>query len=89
MRSRQAVERERERLAIILSRLSTGVIVTDRELTLHSANQSAGTILGNSFEGAAGQRLTQLPAGDRALCDLHRRAARAPDARAGTSGASS
>ena len=63
MRSRQAVERERERLPIILSRLSTGVIVTDRELTLHSANQSAGTILGNSFEGAAGQRLTQLPAG--------------------------
>ena len=40
-RSRQAVERERERLSIILSRLSTGVIVTDRELTLHSANQSA------------------------------------------------
>jgi nitrogen fixation/metabolism regulation signal transduction histidine kinase len=63
MRSRQAVERERERLAIILSRLSTGVIVTDRELTLHSANQSAGTILGSSFEGAAGQHLTQLPPG--------------------------
>ena len=63
MRSRQAVERERERLAIILSRLSTGVIVTDRELTLHSANQSAGTILGSSFAGAAGQHLTQLPPG--------------------------
>src|SRR6202521_4656295 len=63
MRSRQEVERERERLAIILSRLSTGVIVTDRELTLHSANQSAGTILGGSFEGAAGQHLTQLPPG--------------------------
>jgi nitrogen fixation/metabolism regulation signal transduction histidine kinase len=29
-RSRQAVEHERERLSIILSRLSTGVIVTDR-----------------------------------------------------------
>src|SRR6202034_4558509 len=63
MRSRQAVERERERLAIILSRLSTGVIVTDRELTVHSANQSAGTILGSSFEGAAGHNLTQLPPG--------------------------
>ncbi|HEY3731314.1 MAG TPA: ATP-binding protein [Steroidobacteraceae bacterium] len=62
MRSRQAVERERERLAIILSRLSTGVIVTDRELTLHSANQSAGTILGMSFDGVAGQPLAQLPA---------------------------
>jgi nitrogen fixation/metabolism regulation signal transduction histidine kinase len=63
MRSRQAVERERERLAIILSRLSTGVIVTDRELTLHSANPSAGTILGGSFAAAAGQHLTQLPTG--------------------------
>jgi nitrogen fixation/metabolism regulation signal transduction histidine kinase len=63
MRSRQAVERERERLAIILSRLSTGVIVTDRELTVHSANQSAGTILGTSFADAAGQHLTQLPLG--------------------------
>jgi nitrogen fixation/metabolism regulation signal transduction histidine kinase len=63
MRSRQAVERERERLAIILSRLSTGVIVTDRELTVHSANQSAGTILGTSFADAAGQHLTQLPPG--------------------------
>src|SRR5580658_6936659 len=63
MRSRQAVERERERLAIILSRLSTGVIVTDRGLTLHSANQSAGTILGTSFADAAGQHLTQLPPG--------------------------
>ena len=62
-RSRQAVERERERLAIILSRLSTGVIVTDRELTVHSANQSAGTILGTSFANAAGQHLTQLPPG--------------------------
>ena len=52
-RSRQAVERERERLSIILSRLSTGVIVTDRELHLHSANQSAGTILGSDFGAAA------------------------------------
>ncbi len=63
-RSRQAVERERERLAIILSRLSTGVIVTDRELTLHSANQSAGTILGGNFEGAAGHDLAQLATGN-------------------------
>ncbi len=54
-RSRQAVERERERLSIILSRLSTGVIVTDHELTLHSANQSAGTILGTQFQGGAGR----------------------------------
>jgi nitrogen fixation/metabolism regulation signal transduction histidine kinase len=64
-RSRQAVERERERLSIILSRLSTGVIVTDRDLVLHSANASAATILGCRFTEAAGgaqPRLTQKTA---------------------------
>jgi len=60
---RQAVERERERLSIILSRLSTGVIVTDRELTLHSANQSASMILGSNLDGAAGQNLAQMATG--------------------------
>ena len=59
----QAVERERRRLSIILSRLSTGVIVTDRDLTLHSANQSASMILGSNFDGAAGQNLVQLATG--------------------------
>jgi PAS domain S-box-containing protein len=59
----QAVERERQRLSIILSRLSTGVIVTDRDLTLHSANPSASMILGSTFDGAAGQNLVQLAAG--------------------------
>jgi len=59
-RSRQAVERERARLSIILSRLTTGVIVTDHDLTLHSANQSAGTILGTQFQAAAGESLAQL-----------------------------
>ncbi|HEV7985368.1 MAG TPA: ATP-binding protein [Steroidobacteraceae bacterium] len=63
-RSRQAVERERERLSIILSRLSTGVIVTDRELHLHSANQSAATILGGDFGAAAPDaNLAQFAAG--------------------------
>jgi len=63
-RSRQAVERERERLSVILSRLSTGVIVTDRELRLHSANQSAATILGGDFgHPEAGQNLAKLTGG--------------------------
>ena len=56
--SRQAVERERERLAVILSRLSSGVLVLDAQLNLHSANQSAGAILGSDFTVApAGQNL--------------------------------
>jgi len=41
-RSQQAVERERERLAIILARLSTGVLAVDRMLTVRMANQAAG-----------------------------------------------
>ena len=64
-RSRQAVERERERLSIILSRLSTGVIVTDRELHLHSANQSAATILGGDFGAAtSAANLAQFATGN-------------------------
>jgi PAS domain S-box-containing protein len=59
----QAVERERQRLSIILSRLSTGVIVTDRDLTLHSANPSASMILGSNFDDATGQNLLELSAG--------------------------
>jgi nitrogen fixation/metabolism regulation signal transduction histidine kinase len=64
-RSRQAVERERERLSIILSRLSTGVIVTNRALHLHSANQSAATILGGDFGAAtSAANLSQFAAGN-------------------------
>src|SRR6185437_3448450 len=65
-RSRAAVERERERLSIILSRLSTGVIVTDSELTLYAANASAGTILGAQLLEAVGSTLESVrkPAAD-------------------------
>ncbi len=55
--SRQAVERERERLAVILSRLSSGVLVVDAQLQLRSANQSAGAILGSDLAGMVGQSL--------------------------------
>src|SRR5262249_16714116 len=55
--SREAVEREGERLAVILSRLSSGVLVIDAQLTLRSANQSAGMILGGDLTGRVGQSL--------------------------------
>jgi PAS domain S-box-containing protein len=55
---RQAVERERERLAVILSRLSSGVLVVDAQLQLRSANQSAGAILGGDLVATVGQSLT-------------------------------
>ena len=59
-RSQQAVERERERLAIILARLSTGVIAIGRDLVVRSANQAASNILGVDLEPRVG------PAADRA-----------------------
>ena len=59
-RSQQAVERERERLSIILARLSTGVIAIGRDLKLRSANQAASNILGLDLEQGVGQPLSAL-----------------------------
>ncbi len=65
--SQQAVERERERLAIILARLSTGVLAIDRNLTLRTANEAAGAILGSDLSGSAGRPLPELAAGNERL----------------------
>ncbi|MFO7276131.1 MAG: ATP-binding protein [Pseudomonadota bacterium] len=66
-RSQQAVERERERLAIILARLSTGVLAIDRQLTVRIANQAAGAILGADLSSATGRPLTELAGGSARL----------------------
>lgn len=63
-RSQQAVERERERLSIILARLSTGVIAIGRDMKLRSANQAAGNILGVDLEQGVGQPLAALQESD-------------------------
>jgi nitrogen fixation/metabolism regulation signal transduction histidine kinase len=63
-RSQQAVERERQRLAIILARLSTGVVAIDRILTVRMANQAAGAILGTDLSVATGRSLPELAAGN-------------------------
>jgi nitrogen fixation/metabolism regulation signal transduction histidine kinase len=55
-----AVERERERLSIILARLSTGVIAIGRDLVLRSANQAAGNILGIELARGVGQPFDAL-----------------------------
>ena len=60
--SQQAVERERERLAIILARLSTGVVAVDRMLTVRMANHAAGAILGSDLSAATGHSLPELAA---------------------------
>jgi nitrogen fixation/metabolism regulation signal transduction histidine kinase len=61
-RSQQAVERER--LSIILARLSTGVLAVDRTLTVRMANQAAGAILGTDLSVATGRSLPELAAGN-------------------------
>lgn len=63
-RSQEAVEHERERLAIILARLSTGVLAVDRTLTVHIANQAAGLILGIDLSGSTGRALPELASGN-------------------------
>jgi len=65
--SQQAVERERERLAIILARLSTGVVAIDRNMTVRMANQAAGAILGADLSAATGKPLPELAAGNERL----------------------
>jgi PAS domain S-box-containing protein len=65
--SQQAVERERTRLAIILARLSTGVLAIDRALTVRTANEAAGAILGTDLSAASGRPLPELAAGNERL----------------------
>jgi PAS domain S-box-containing protein len=60
--SREAVERERERLQVILSHLSSGVMVIDQSLIVRSANQAAGAILGVDLADAAGRNLSSIGA---------------------------
>jgi nitrogen fixation/metabolism regulation signal transduction histidine kinase len=62
LHSQQAVERERERLAIILARLSTGVVAVDRMLIVRMANHAAGAILGTDLSAATGRALPELAA---------------------------
>src|SRR5215469_6666127 len=65
--SQQAVERERERLAIILARLSTGVLAIDRNMVVRNANAAAGAILGTDLSAAAGRALPELAASNERL----------------------
>jgi len=65
--SQEVVERERARLAIILARLSTGVLAIDRHMTVRMANQAAGAILGTELAPATGRPLPELAAGNERL----------------------
>ena len=61
-RSREDVEHERERLAVILSRLSSGVVVIDHARNVRSANPAAAEILGEGAGDIAGRSLADLHA---------------------------
>jgi nitrogen fixation/metabolism regulation signal transduction histidine kinase len=60
-RSRALVESERERLAVILAGLSTGVLVIDTALKLRLANAAADAILGESLAEWIDTELASLP----------------------------
>jgi nitrogen fixation/metabolism regulation signal transduction histidine kinase len=70
-RGQAAVEAERAALAVILARLTSGVISLEPDLCVRVANQAAGAILGVDFEGAAGRPLAELAAGHPLLAELH------------------
>ena len=61
--SRQAVENERTGLAVILARLSTGVVSLGHDLTIRVANHAAGDILGADLQARAGQPLASVAEG--------------------------
>jgi two-component system, NtrC family, nitrogen regulation sensor histidine kinase NtrY len=62
-KSRAAVERERASLAVILARLSTGVVALEADLTLRTANAAASDILGLDLEAWEGRPLAEAAAG--------------------------
>ncbi|MGP0056132.1 MAG: sensor histidine kinase [Steroidobacteraceae bacterium] len=62
-RSQQAVEAERAGLAVILARLSTGVVSLAPDLTVRTANQAASAILGVDLEAAVGSRFDESDRG--------------------------
>ncbi|HWK50223.1 MAG TPA: ATP-binding protein, partial [Steroidobacter sp.] len=58
-RVQQAVEAERANLAVILARLSTGVISLEPDRTIRTANQAACSILGVDVETLIGKPLSE------------------------------
>jgi len=70
-RNRAAAEAERAALAVVLARLTSGVISLEPDLRVRVANHAAGTILGVDFAGAEGRPLAEVAAGQPLLAELH------------------
>lgn len=65
--SQALVEAERTNLEVILARLSTGVLALESDLTIRTANQASGSILGVDLESRSGQLLTAVARENRLL----------------------
>ena len=87
-RSQQAVEAERANLAVILARLSTGVISLEPDRTMRTANQAACTILGADVESVIGKPLVGGGRRQLAVRAVRGRLQRAPRRRPDANGAS-
>jgi len=59
-RAQQAAETERANLAVILARLSTGVVSLEPDLRVRTANRAASTILGEDLASSVGRPLGGL-----------------------------
>lgn len=70
-RSRAEVEAERAALAVILARLTSGVISLEPDLRVRVANAAAGQILGMDFAQSAGRPLAELAAQNALLAQVH------------------
>ena len=60
LRAQQAAETERANLAVILARLSTGVVSLEPDLRVRTANHAAGMILGDDLAPCVGLGLAEL-----------------------------
>jgi nitrogen fixation/metabolism regulation signal transduction histidine kinase len=61
-RAQQAAETERANLAVILARLSTGVISLEPDWRVRTANRAASMILGEDIESRVGAQLHEIAA---------------------------
>ncbi len=61
--SQALVEAERTNLEVILARLSTGVLALEADLTIRTANQASGSILGVDLEHRTGEPLFEVAKG--------------------------
>ena len=87
-RSQQAVEAERANLAVILARLSTGVISLEPDRTMRTANQAAGAILGADVESVHRQAARRGGQGQPAVRAVRGGLQRAPRCRPDANGVS-